>query len=158
MYMVIQDGNAVIVVRFTAVHSFAMGAEVEVRVSGQELSEYNGLLEVNYVDLGNAVQTGTGTITPRVATVTAILANLQAWESTLITVQAATASGSTSYSGSNTLNDGTGAMTLYTRSLATFSASALPAGPMSYTGFLSEYTGSSAVPAQLSIRTLSDVQ
>ncbi|MBK9523649.1 MAG: hypothetical protein IPO39_02595 [Bacteroidetes bacterium] len=156
--MVIQDGNAGIVVRFTAAHTFAMGAEVEVRVSGQELSEYNGLLEVNYVDLGNAVQTGTGTITPRVATVTAILANLQAWESTLITVQAATASGSTSYSGSNTLNDGTGAMTLYTRSLATFSASALPAGPMSYTGFLSEYTGSSAVPAQLSIRTLSDVQ
>ena len=146
--MVIQDGNA----------GIAMGAEVEVRVSGQELSEYNGLLEVNYVDLGNAVQTGTGTITPRVATVTAILANLQAWESTHITVQAATASGSTSYSGSNTLNDGTGAMTLYTRSLATFSASALPAGPMSYTGFLSEYTGSSAVPAQLSIRTLSDVQ
>ncbi|MFN8144441.1 MAG: DUF5689 domain-containing protein, partial [Bacteroidia bacterium] len=92
--MVIQDGTAGIVVRFSAAHAFAMGAEVEVRVSGQELSEYNGLLEVNYVDPGNAVQTGTGTITPRVATCAQIVANLQAWESTLVTVQAGTASGS----------------------------------------------------------------
>lgn len=155
--MVIQDGTAGIVVRFSAAHAFAMGAEVEVRVSGQELSEYNGLLEVNYVDPGNAVQTGTGTITPRVATCAQIIANLQAWESTLVTVQAGTASGSATYSGSNTLTDATGAVTLYTRTQASFATTALPSGPKNYTGVLSEYSFAT-IPAQLSIRSTADVQ
>ncbi|HNP49860.1 MAG TPA: DUF5689 domain-containing protein [Bacteroidia bacterium] len=155
--MVIQDGTAGIVVRFSAAHAFAMGAEVEVRVSGQELSEYNGLLEVNYVDPGNAVQTGTGTITPRVATCAQIVANLQAWESTLVTVQAGTASGSATYSGSNTLTDATGAVTLYTRTQASFATTALPSGPKNYTGVLSEYSFAT-IPAQLSIRSTADVQ
>ena len=155
--MVIQDGTAGIVVRFTSAHTFAVGAEVEVRVSGQELSEYNGLLEVNYVDPGNAIQTGTGTITPRVATISQINANLQTWESTLITVQAATASGSTTYSGSNTLTDASGSLTLYTRSQASFASTALPSGPKTFTGVLSEYSFAT-IPAQLSIRSTADVQ
>ena len=155
--MVIQDGTAGIVVRFTSAHTFAVGAEVEVRVSGQELSEYNGLLEVNYVDPGNAIQTGTGTITPRVATISQIIANLQVWESTLVTVQAATASGSTTYSGSNTLTDASGSLTLYTRTQASFASTALPTGPKSFTGVLSEYSFAT-VPAQLAIRSTADVQ
>jgi len=155
--MVIQDGTAGIVVRFSSAHAFAVGAEVEVRVSGQELSEYNGLLEVNYVDPGNAIQTGTGTITPRVATISQIIANLQTWESTLVTVQAGTASGSTTYSGSNTLTDASGSLTLYTRTQASFASTALPTGPKSFTGVLSEYSFAT-IPAQLSIRSTADVQ
>ncbi|HRH65948.1 MAG TPA: DUF5689 domain-containing protein [Bacteroidia bacterium] len=155
--MVIQDGTAGITVRFTAAHTFPLGAEVEVRVSGQELSEYSGLLEVNYVDLGNAIQTGTGTVTPRVATISQVIANLQAWESTLVTIQSATATGAATYSGSNTLTDASGSMTLYTRSLATFSATALPAGPKNFTGVVSEFS-SATIPAQLSIRSTADVQ
>ena len=50
-------------------HSFTLGTEIEVNISGQELSEFNGWLQVNNVPLGNATAVGTGTVTPRTATI-----------------------------------------------------------------------------------------
>ena len=57
------------------------------------------------------------------------------------------------YSGSKQLNDGTGTLTLYTRSQATFATTTLPTGNLSFTGYLGDFNG-----AQLQLRTLADVQ
>lgn len=166
--MIIQDGASGIAVRFTTstgagtAHSFMPGDEVTVNVSGQELSEYNGLLQVNKVPLGNAVKVGTGTVTPRVTTIADAIANFDAWESTLVTYQGVTITGGTTpgqYSGSTTLSDATGNMIMYTRSAATFSGNTYPTGAVNVTGVLSEYSTSTAgFTPQLVIRNPTDVQ
>lgn len=158
--MVIQDSTGGIVVRFTSANtSFQLGDEVEVNVSGQELSEYNGWLQVNNVSLGNARKTGTGTITPRVATIADILANYESWESTLIKVNNVTITGGTSgtWNSTTTFTDATGSIISFTRSAATFSGTAYPTTPSSVTGILSEFTSSTFTP-QLLLRNASDVQ
>ncbi len=151
--IVLQDGSAGIVVRFSAAHSFNLGDEVVVSVAGMELSEFNGLLQVNNVPNNAATSTGTGTLpAPREATVAQINANLESWESTLVKVKNATLTGGATYSGSRTLSDGTGSVILFTRSQATFSGTALPTGNVDVVAIVSQFTD-----AQLSIRNLGDV-
>ncbi|NNM15333.1 MAG: hypothetical protein HKO56_01645, partial [Bacteroidia bacterium] len=152
--MVIQDGTAGIVVRFDADHSFPVGSEVEVDISGQELSEFAGLLQVNDVPLGFAQQLGTGNITPNVLTIIDYLNDAENLESTLVTFQNVTFGGSGTYSGGQTLTDATGTVTIYTRSGASFAGDSYPTGSVSVTGFTSEFSGD----AQISIRTTADVQ
>jgi DNA/RNA endonuclease YhcR with UshA esterase domain len=153
--MVLQDSTGGIVVRFSSNVSFALNAEVEVDISGQELSAFNGLLQVNNVSNSNATQTGTGTITPKVATISQVNSNFSAWESTLVKILNVTITGSGgTYNGSKTLNDGTGTITLYTRSAASFSATNHPTTPVDITGILIPFN----TTKQISIRNLSDVQ
>lgn len=155
--LTIQDATGAIVVRFGASHSFTLGTEIEVNISGQELSEFNGWLQVNNVSLGNATAVGTGTVTPRTATIAQLLANYNAWESQVVNITGVTISGTGTYSGSQTLSDGTGTITLFTRTSASFASQAYPTGPVSITGILSEYSISSFSP-QIIIRNTSDVQ
>ncbi|MBL7776674.1 MAG: hypothetical protein JNK66_00105 [Chitinophagales bacterium] len=152
--LVIQDSTGGVVVRFTANHSFLVGDSVEVDVSGLTLTSYNGLLEFLNTPASACTKKGTGVVTPRVATVQQVLANADLWESTLITIQTASISGSgTTWSGTKSITDATGSVNHYTRTQATFSGSTLPSGNKSFTGVLGDFNG-----AQLQIRTLSDVQ
>jgi hypothetical protein len=152
--MVIQDSTGGIVIRFTANHSFLVNDKVTVDLSGLTLTSYNGLIEVTNTPSANAVKTGTGTVTARVATAAEVQLNGDVWESTLVTVQNATIGGSgTTYNGTKTLNDGTGTLAHYTRSGASFANITLPGGSKSFTGIIGDFSG-----FQLSIRSLSDVQ
>ncbi|MFM7217133.1 MAG: DUF5689 domain-containing protein [Bacteroidota bacterium] len=158
--MVIQNGTTGIVVRFTSAHPFAVGDQVQVIVSDQEVSEYYGWLQVNNVPNGYATKIGTGTVTPRTATISDVLANFDAWESTLVTISDVTISGGTTvgnYGGNTTLTDPTGTLAMYTRSSATFSTTAYPTGAVGVTGILSEYSRTAYTP-QLLMRTAADVQ
>lgn len=152
--LVVQDSTGGIVVRFTGTHSFAVGDSVTINVAGLTLTSFNGLYEITNTPLGNAVKVGVGNITPRVATCAQVQANADVWESTLITVLSATNSGSGgTWSGTKTLTDVTGTLAHYTRTAASFSGASVPTGSKNYTGVLGDFNG-----AQLSIRTLSDVQ
>lgn len=151
--LIIQDATGGIAVRFANNHTFDTGDQVEVVISGQELSEFNGLLQVNGVDNNLATKTGKGTLpTPREATVAEIKANLEAWESTLVKVKGATLSGGTTYSGTRKLNDATGNVDFFTRSQASFASDALPTGTVDVVAVVSQFTN-----AQLIIRNKSDV-
>lgn len=150
--LVVQDATGGIVLRFQNNQSFALGQQLEVVISGQELSEFNGLLQVNRIDNNRARSLGTGTLpTPRKATITEIISNSEDWESTLVEISGATIQGGT-YSGSKTVSDATGSLPLFTRSQASFSGQSVPSGEVTIVAVLSQFTD-----PQLLIRNTSDV-
>ena len=149
----IQDATGGIVLRFTANHSFNLGDEINVDISGGTLGEFNGLLQVDGIDnAGGAVVGHPGDVTPRSATVLDVLNNAQAWESTLVKIDKAVLSGNTVYNGSITVTDKTGSMVLFTRSQSTFANTALPTDTVSITAIVSDFNA-----PQLIIRNASDV-
>ena len=156
----IQDATGGIVVRFEGTHSFDMGDEIEVVVSKEELSEFNKLLQVNSVPLARAkVIKKAQTVAPREATVADIIANFEAWESTLVRIKNATITGGATLSGSRTVNDGTGSIVMFTQTAATFAGNATPAAAVTLTAIVSEFsTTSSPNGKQLILRNASDIQ
>jgi hypothetical protein len=159
--VVIQDATGGIVVRFDATHSFALGDSIVVNVTGQSLSEYNGLLQVGgtspSIPIAYGTKVGTGTITPRVVTAADLIANMagtESWESTLIKINNATFSTTTFTTATNVV-DATGTILLYTDCSGTFQATfanaAIPAGS-SITAIVSEFNG-----LQLNVRSPNDV-
>jgi hypothetical protein len=154
--LLVQDATAGIVVRFTSTHSFDLNDEVEVDISNQQLSTFNGWLQVNNVPNSNATKTGTGSITPQTLTIAQIVnGDWNLLESTLVRIQNCTISGPQPLSGSKTISDGSGStLTLFTRSQATFASSNYPTGTVTITGFLSIYNATK----QISIRNLADFQ
>ncbi len=158
--LVIQDSTGGMAIRFASAHSFNLGDDVSINVGGLNLVAFNGLVQIDKstspygVPLTNANVVGSGTVTPRIATVSNIQANGNLWESTLITVQNAVIGGSgTTWGSSQTITDVTGNLTHFTRNGATFFGTALPSGNKSFTGVLGNFNG-----YQLQIRNLSDVQ
>lgn len=165
----IQDASGGICVRFAVNHTFNIGDSLSINIAGQSLGEFSGLLQIGTstpnVPIANGTVLATGkTVTPQVVTVAQILANMSAtdsWEGSLLKIDNATITGGATYSGSVQINDGTGIMTLYTASAATFSGTALPAGTVSVTGILSDFAGTIVAPntnAQMLIRSTADVQ
>lgn len=150
--LVIQDATAGIAVRFRNNHNFALGQEVEVVISGQQLSEFNGLLQVNNIDNDFSKSNGAGTLpTPREATVSQVLTNLENWESTLVKIKGATIAGGT-YSGSKNVTDASGTVALFTRSQASFAGQTVPGGQVDVVAVVSQFNS-----AQILIRNTSDV-
>jgi hypothetical protein len=156
--VVLQQGNGQpgIVVRFDAAHNFNLGDSIDVNISQQQLSEFNGLLQVS-VPLGFATLRATGkSITPRVATAKQVVDSAERWESTLVRINNATLTGGTggNYSGTVNINDGSGtSLAMFTRSQASFSGQAYPANASSITGYVGQFN----TTYQLSIRGASDV-
>ena len=153
--LVIQQGNAGIVVRFTADHTFNTGDSLVINIGGMEISEFNGLLQLNNVPNANASRVGAGTLpTPRTATIAEILANRENWESTLVRISGATFTQGGTYSGSKNITDGNGTLAVFTRTAASFAMTAVPASTqtVTITGIVAQFND-----VQLNIRNLSDV-
>ncbi|MCG8326408.1 MAG: DUF5689 domain-containing protein [Chitinophagales bacterium] len=154
--IIIQDESGGLVVRFDGEHNFSYGEEVEIVVDGQELSEYNGLFQVNNVPLSNATSLGNGTLpTPRQATVEEIIANLEDWESTVVEITDVAFAQSGVFEGNSTLTlqDQTGQLGAYIRTQASFAGSSLPSGTFALTSIVSQFGD-----PQLTIRSLNDIQ
>ncbi|MCO6478597.1 MAG: hypothetical protein J5I94_18335 [Phaeodactylibacter sp.] len=153
--IVLQDNNGGIVVRFLDPHDFALGEEVEVNVTGQMLSDYNGLLQILDVPNANAISFGPASspVTPRVATIEEVLANSDAWESTLIKINDVVFLDSGTFSGAHVVNDGTGEISIYTGSGASFADEPLPSNEVNITGITSEFNGA----VELKPRNASDI-
>lgn len=152
--MVLQDATAGIVVRFDGAHDFELNDQVEVVVSNLELSEYNNLLQFNGVVLDAAKKTGTGTVEAKVATVNEILTNNEAWESTLVKIKDAQFTGGNVYKDKDVVvQDATGTIDFYTRSVATFADDALPSGNVDVTAIVGQYKDT----YQIYLRNLDDV-
>lgn len=153
-----EEGGKGITIRFSSPNTFAMNDVVKIDISGAELSEFNGLLQINNVPNSNASRTGSGSITPNVLTIAQIKADFENLESTLVRISdvTLTKSGGTNYAGTVNMNDGTGTLDLYTTNYSSFANSNFPTGTIQITGFLGQ--GGSSQAQQLSVRNLSDVQ
>ncbi len=143
IYLQQGDGLAGIAVRFDANHSFNLGDSIDVNVTGMELSEFNGLLQVNNVPLAYASVRATGkSITPRTATIGDIITNFESWESTLVRIlnlTSLTGGSSGRWSGSVNLTDATGSLVAFTSSGATFANAAYPTTANSFIGYLTPF-------------------
>lgn len=152
IYLQQGDGLAGIVVRFDANHSFNLGDSIDVNVTGMELSEFNGLLQVNNVPLSYASVKATGkTITPRVATIGDIITNFENWESTLVkilNINSLTGGTSGKWSGSVNLTDATGSIVAFTTASASFANAAYPTTAQTLIGYLTPF----AATLQIGIR------
>ncbi|MFN4893113.1 MAG: DUF5689 domain-containing protein [Bacteroidota bacterium] len=152
IYLQQGDGLSGIVVRFDANHSFNLGDSIDVNVTGMELSEFNGLLQVNNVPLSYASVRATGkSITPRVATIGDINTNFESWESTLVrilNINSLTGGSSGRWSGSVNLTDATGSIVAFTTASASFANAAYPTTAQSLIGYLTPF----AATLQIGIR------
>ena len=150
-----QTGGSGIIIRFSAANTtISEGDSITVEISGGDISEFNGLLQVSNVPNANATVISSGnSITPRVATVADILANAETWESTLVIINGATITGAATYSGTTSVADASAAIDLYTRAGASFSGDNVPGGNVNITAIVSQFTG-----YQLNIRNTTDVQ
>jgi len=153
--LAIQDGTAGIIVRFSESHPYQLGEQLTITVRGLELSEFRTLLQINNVPLTAVTSSSAGTLpAPRVTTVAEILANGEAWESTVVQINNATISGSNTFEGTTMVADGTGTISMFTRGAADFSGNAVPANPVTLTGLVSEFDGS----YQVGLRNAGDIQ
>lgn len=152
--VIVQDANAGILVRFTTTHTLALNDSVHIDLSGGTLEVYNGLLEVTGLLSSAVTSFGPVTVTPRTATISQVLANGTAWESTLVKITGATITGGTTYSGNKTITDASGNMIMYTAGGASFATTTYPTGTVSLTGYINNFNGT----IELMLRNLTDVQ
>jgi len=151
---VIQDETAGIILRFDENHSFAAGTELLVDVSGQEISEFRNLMQLNNVPLDRATVLGAGTVTPLDVTVQTIIDNFEDYESRLVRVLDATLVGGPTYADGPNLRDDTGTILLYTRGGATFGGENIATGEVNVTAMVTQFEDTK----ELVLRNLDDIE
>ncbi len=151
----IQDATAGVQIRFAvgANPNAVLGDSMIVNVSKLKLELFpagNGDLQINNVT--SATMLGTGSITPRIATVAEINANVNNWASTVVKINNVTiAVGTSSGTGTNyTITDATGSIQTFVR---TTSGITMPPAASSITGYVSIFSGT----PQLTLRVQGDV-
>lgn len=149
----LQEGTAGIQIRFANGNNpdpGALGDKLKVYVGGYRFSIFNGGLQINGADVSQT--TGTATITPRVATIAQITQNMRVWESTVVTINNVTISGS----GSNyTINDATGSLATFVRTTAGIT---MPTAATSITGYVTVFKPTGGTDqAQITLRTAADI-
>lgn len=148
------DSGAGITIRFAGFHEFNLGTRVRIVVaSPMPMSQFNGLLQLDNVPTGNAYNLGHGTLpTPASLTIAQALAQIDNYESTLVTFQGVTIEGGTTFSGNRTIRDHTGQIALFTSNRASFANAPIPDGAVTITGILSTFNS-----PQLLLRNLGDI-
>lgn len=160
--LIVQQGNGLagIIVRCDAAHSLDLGDSIDVNISGSTLDVFSGALQVSTIQTGFITRISTGkTITPRVATAAQINTNINAWESTLVSLANVTISGGTggTWAGSTNITDATGSVVAFTRSGTSGAVFQLTPYPTGNVTFVQGYLGRFNTTNQLSLRNLSDV-
>jgi hypothetical protein len=161
----IQDASgAAVTVYAGGTITYNIGDSIVLDITNDSLLNYRGILELK-TPVGFVLPTPAATgrvVTPAIKTIAELNTGLGLalgaagnLDAVLVKIVNATASGNATYSGSNTLTDASGAITLYTSSTALFSATALPTGARTWTGQAKNYNGTTK---EFLIRNTSDVQ
>jgi hypothetical protein len=153
----INDNGGGIMVRFVNDASFATGEEIEVKVKGVALSEYNGLLQLNNTPNANAASLSTGNTLPYTTiTVAQLLAGT--YESRYVGVQnvqvasadlSKTVGLSTGDSNIGIENEAGDTFSMLTTRYASFIADNVPQGSGTLKGIASENTANAISTIQV---------
>lgn len=153
-----EDGKG-IVVRYSEPHEFNLGEELEVIVSNQELSEFNGLLQVNNIGLANSrVLSSNNTVEPKTVTIAEILNNFEDLESSLVKIEDVTISkdNGNDFAFATTLTDATGSIVLFTTSFSSFANESFPTNSVTITAIVTQ--GGNDQTQQVALRNLTDIE
>jgi hypothetical protein len=163
--VVIQDeSGAAITVYIGGTLTYSLGDSIAFDIINDSLLNYRGSLELK-TTVGTTAPAPIATgrvVTPLVKTIAELNTSLSAalgssanLELVVVKINNASASGSATFSGSNTLTDASGTITLYTSSTALFSGTSLPSGARNWTGQVKNYNGTTK---EFLIRNTNDVQ
>ena len=149
----IQDASGGITLRFNEAHDFVLGTKLQVDVSGLELSEFSGLLQVNNIPNNNAQSLGiVDQPEPKVITLATLISDLEILESTLVRVNGVTFSGGSTFDGTVTVTDATGSVVHFGRADANFVDSPLPSGEVDIIAIVTQFND-----PQVTLRNLEDI-
>lgn len=153
--LILQDGDHGISVYFTTPVSYNMGDSIVLNVTGDTLFNYNGSLEIKMIQ--NSVLptpiAANKTVVPNELSIQQLSNSLSDIEYTLVKIKGATASGTSIFSGNQTLTDAAGSISLYTLPSAVFASSSLPATTNDWVGYGSFYNNT----PQFQIRNTNDI-
>ncbi|MBP9105046.1 MAG: hypothetical protein KBF82_14370 [Chitinophagaceae bacterium] len=153
----LQDESGAGIYFYSAVGSpiYTQGSILEIDAAGGVFTLYNGDLELKSVPQAKVLPIGgTITVTPRVATVADIIANNDAWASSLVKINNVTSiSQATSNSTGVTYNitDATGTLSMFVRLASSITVNT---SGTSVTGYISIFNSAT----QIGIRTAADIQ
>ena len=153
----LQDESGAGIYFYSAVGSpiYTQGSILEIDAAGGVFTLYNGDLELKSVPQAKVLPIGgTITVTPRVATVADIIANNDAWASSLVKINNVTSiSQATSNSTGVTYNitDATGTLSMFVRLASSITVNT---SGTSVTGYISIFNS----VTQIGIRTAADIQ
>ena len=138
----IQDSTAGICLTVTGNNTFSRDSEVKILCRGVSFTEYNGLLQFGDISIADQVTVVSLTppaIQPETVTISEVLTG--AYQARYIRIENVQFDEPGTYSGENILTDCSSELEVYTRSDATFSSEALPAGNGYISGVVSEFNG-----------------
>lgn len=154
----LQDESGSGLYLYTVVGSpiYTMGSVLEIDAAGSGVfTVWNGDLELKSVPQAKVVlQGGTLAVAPRVATIAQIIANRDAWASSLVKINSVTSitQGSSNSTGiTYNITDATGTLSMFVR---TVSGITVNTAGTSITGYVSIYN----TTTQIGIRTAADIQ
>ncbi|MDR1739143.1 MAG: DUF5689 domain-containing protein [Bacteroidales bacterium] len=139
--------------------SLNLGDKVEVKLQGT-LTKYAGQFQLSLAN-ANVVKVGTGTITPRVATIADITANISSYNYCVVITEGTLSGPSATYGNAsqhqtNTLTDGGNTLDVFVSRYSTFVTTTMPTATVKVTGIAQVY-GTEPVTNQIIIRNLNDV-
>lgn len=139
--IVIQNGEDGILVRFSGPHTYDLGTQLKITVSGQEVSEFRGLLQVNNVPNFNAEVIGNGALPqPYEITVDDLLLDNNRYESTRVLIKGATlTSDAGTWNGNVIVDDGTESISIFTFSTTSYANQSVPSGTVDVIAVVSQY-------------------
>ena len=151
----LQDSTAGICLTVTGTNTFTLNSEVKILCRGVSFTNYNGLLQfgdISIADQSELISLTPAPITPVNATLIEILAGEHQAE--YVAIQGVQFKDQGTFSGSKILTDCNSVIDVYTRSEATFAATALPPGNGVLKGIASVYTSMQLLlrdPAELTM-------
>ncbi|MFA6151690.1 MAG: DUF5689 domain-containing protein [Chitinophagaceae bacterium] len=140
--IIIQQGNYAITVYFgsSANKLPQLGDSIELNVNGAIITKYNDALEIKNIKTTKIKTLARNKfIQPITLTIATLNANFSIYESVLVKINNAKITSSGNFAGSNTLNDATGTITLYTSNSATFANIAVPTITKTFQGIATPY-------------------
>ena len=138
---ILEDASRKGIIMYLSGGSYNLGDSLLIDATGAKLQLYNGAMELTGLSSSKISKKATGkTVAPVILTIAQLNASFAQYESVLVKISNATVTGGGTYSGNKTLTDGTGSISLYTSSAATFAGSPVPSIPKSFTGIGTLYT------------------